>query len=309
MQPRPGAPTKRCPSCYTLCALSADTCHQCNAEFRGPGWQGPTAQRELRPGEVDDANHAIQTLIAAAEQPADTTGQPSSFRPVTVVMTAIVVLSLAMVPLGEGARALGVVLGVLFGTIWLVVFFGDLFFPGPRGRRDPRKAMKCYFKGVQQGRWKVVHACLAPFARNKNIATPTVAALDAISTPAQMSSVAGVKAYWKSLIRNSHGKTRRLYQYRFHPLGGDERIHYYQVELNIDSYPSVIVLGILVGVLPLLILYMLTRKPVKRTFHVVVIKHRSQWWLVSGEYDSPLDAQLVAAWRGQSAGAGGPATQ
>lgn len=262
-------------------------------------------QRGLGPGEVDHANHAIQSLIAGAEQPADTTGQPTRFRTTTVVFTVLVLMCLAVIPLGEDGRMMGILLGILFGFFWLVFFLNDLLFPGPRRRRNSKSALKCYFKGVQQARWKAAFACLAPFARNKNIVTPAVAALDAISIPAQMSSHAGVKAYWKSLIRNSHGKTRRLQSYRLTYIGGDHRVHCYRVEMKIDSYPTLIVLGVLVGVLPLLLLYLLTRKPVKRTFDVVVVKHRSQWWLVSGEFESPLDAQLSALWcRGAPGGSG-----
>jgi hypothetical protein len=100
-----------------------------------------------------------------------------------------------------------------------------------------------------------------------------------------------LKEYWRRIIAPHGGVNRRLAKIKLTPLGVANDVHRHRVELQIQHYPSWVVVGILGGILPLLILVLVTRKTFKTSFDVTTVKHKSQWWVLDGEFRAPLAPQ------------------
>jgi hypothetical protein len=239
------------------------------------------------PAHLQELYGRMEALAAAADAPADTTGQPRKVRAGTWTMGALCTVLVAMIPVSDLAAVLGVLFGGACFVSWLFMFSADMRIPGARGRDRSEDVIKCYFRAVQAGRWKVAFACLSPMARERKVEAPFIPALRTSPIVLAHTSPGMLEEYWRSIAHAgahaSKGLTRRITRIDMAPLHTQGTIHCYRVGLSIEYYPAWIGPSILLGVLPLLVLWLALRKSYPLTFTVVAYKHRSQWWLLSGE--------------------------
>lgn len=242
----------------------------------------------MNPAVEDSELAAAAELSAEAESPADLSGQPGTFRTATKVFAVITLLSVLAAVFGEEVgRVLGITFGVIGLITLLIIGLTDLFLPSARDRKTPAKAINAYFKCMQKGRWDTALATLAPSARQREITTPEVKKLKCFPKVLTRTSVKELKAYWKPLIGSGAGLNRRLTKIHVTPLESEGNTQRHRVELQIDYYPSWAIAGILLGLWPALILILVLTKKYKTTFDVTTVKHKSQWWMLDGEFKAP----------------------
>ncbi len=228
-------------------------------------------------------------LTKDAEQPAELFGQPGTFRMATKVTGVLTVLGIAACFSGDDVLVvLGVILAICCGLFLLIVGISDLTLPKAQDRRTSEQAVNAYFKGMQKGRWDTALATLAPVARESSVISPEVTELKSKRKAYTRNSVKELKSYWKPFIRPHGSLNRRFSKLKVTPIDTDGAMHRHRVDMQIDYYPSWVIVGILGGILPLLILVLVLTKKYKTTFDVVTFKHKSQWWVLDGEFCATL---------------------
>ena len=232
---------------------------------------------------------AATALTAEADLPAELEGQPGTFRLALKIWAVITPLAILAAFVGGEAAVLGIIIAIVGGLCVLVLGITDLTVPKARDRSSSEQAVNAYFKGMQKGRWDTAFAALSPYAREREVAVPRILKLHTLSWAGARSSKKELKKYWRSIIQAHGGMSRRLAKIKLTPIGIASQTHSYRVELHIQHYPSWVIVGIFGGVLPLLILILITRRTYKTTFDVRTVKHKSQWWVLDGEFKAPME--------------------
>jgi hypothetical protein len=259
-----------CPSCLTFISPMAHVCPTCKVQALG--------NTGVSPEELAQAKKAIAELTAAASAPPDLTGQPGRFRIASHVAAAMFVASIVIAAAGaNGIRALGVVLAIIPGVSAIVMYIGDLAFPAVRERASGLQAVQCYFKAVKSKRWSAAFSCLSSIARARTPRVPPMPELRCASMPVPFATAGGVKRYWSSFAQSNLGMNRWIKSMRFRPIATTPDVETYAVDLQIGYIKDLV-----------------DRKTRSMSFPVTVIKHRSQWWLLTGEIYPRLDRALLA---------------
>lgn len=282
MAPSPGV--RHCPGCGAVCPGRASICYKCKQPF--PARSEP---RALAPGEVEETVAQIRAEAPEASAAPDLASQPGRFGVLTKVLAVLVVGSAA---LGFIELAVGIFFGAFFGLLLLIAVVLDLRAPGARGRSTVEQAIRCYFHGVRRGRWKVAHACLSPQARKRHVRVPSIESLKTKPQDVVLATPADVKRYWLTIARPSGSLTRRIAAIKVTPVVDSGEVQRHRVTLTIQHYPSWIALTVLLGLLPALVLIAVYTTSKTHVFEVATYRFRSQWVLVSGEYESPVDKAL-----------------
>ena len=235
-------------------------------------------------------------LTAEATAPPDLTDQPGRFRTASHVVGLITVACILATAFGrdESLRILSGFLAAMFALFALLFYGSDLVSPAVRNRRTGLAAVKCYFGAVRWRRWQSALCCLSTIARRRPAAMPSLPELDCSSFETTFISAKEVKRYWMPLAHSKGGRTRRITALRYRPILVEPTVERYWVDIDIEHYPSLIMLLILVGVLPYLIAYLIVRRTQSLSFPITVLKYRSQWWLLSGEVYPRVDRALAA---------------
>ncbi|HLG41893.1 MAG TPA: hypothetical protein VI643_00915 [Planctomycetota bacterium] len=303
------AASVQCPFCAEFIHPEAIKCKFCKTFLKG--------EAGLDPKTIETAEQGIAKLTEAAEEPPDLTGQPAKFRISTRIVSALLAANASwlgiVIAMGDGGSPVVVapiLLCIGFGIAWLILFFTDVGCPSPRGRATARAAVLCYLNAVKIRRWKAAFACLSPSARsNPEVEIPEIPEIGSEGGMTTFASPSGLAAYWKSLTHyvGSLGAYRRIARLRIEETSpAAPNVERLRVMISIEHYPQWIILTILLGVIFPIILYFVLRKKWETDFDCVVYKHRSQWWVLTGEIDSPLDRHVFPASEessGTSAGA------
>jgi hypothetical protein len=241
------------------------------------------------PADHERLHAAMNELTVAAELPAETKGQPGKFRTATVIWTVLTLVCAAMMFAGDT----GVILGAVFGVMCVIVTIAfvaiDLGIPAARDRGTSAKAVNSYFKGVAKGRWDTAFAALSPMARDMSVRVPLIEDLQTIPANFVRNSPKQLKCYWKTILKPGGKLNRRLNKLKVVQVSGSGNVHRHRVDMNVEYYPSWIVISILLGVLPAILIIWATRKTYKTSFEVVSFRYKSQWWMLTGELASPAE--------------------
>jgi hypothetical protein len=242
--------------------------------------------------DVHDLAADAEALSAEAGLPAELDGQPGTFRTASKVWAGITLLCLIMAVVDDEAfRILGITFGIVAFIVILVIGITDLFLPRARDRSTSDKALHAYFKCMKSGRWDTALAALAPTARERIVTVPQIFDLKTVVIAGTRDTKKELKAYWKTIICPQGALNRRLTKYTTTPLEKTGLVHRHRVEMRIDYYPNWVWVGILVGLIPVIVLMALTRKTYRTTFDVTTVKHKSQWWVLDGEFKGPLPGE------------------
>ncbi len=290
-----------CPFCAEPIQPLAIKCKHCKTFLKGEAGLDPQA--------IDAAEREIEKLAAGADEPADRTGQPGKFRVMTWIVTALLAASVAWMawslktsPDGDPIVVIPIIMVIAFGLAWMILFFTDLASASPKDRATAAAAVRAYFDAVKLRRWKAAFTCLSPIARSHSeVEIPEISEIASAGGEADFRTPAGLKTYWKSLTHYSggFGAYRRIVGLGIgEPSPIAPNVERLNVSFSIESYPQWIILTIfggVIGIVILIVLYFALRKRWEADFDVVAIKHRSQWWLLTGELDSPLDRHVFLA--------------
>lgn len=284
-----------CPHCHRFNETITSACQACHRLF--PVSVRPVIQRQAQSGEVASMQADLLELAAEADAPADTRGQPGKFRLrffiVTVLAGASLLTAFMRSTFGADAAGIAVVLFVVLLVIWLVMLIRDLLVPSARARRTSQAAVRCFFMALKYGRFDVAHACISPVGR-KTVPFPHTRELIVRHGEANLDTKSGVKSYWRAIARSTWD-TVRVMATPVIAVTAKDKLHRCRVTLNITHFPAWVYLGLLLGVLPALILQLVMQKKYTATFDVTVHQYRSQWWVVTGEFNSPVDSEIDIA--------------
>jgi hypothetical protein len=276
-----------CPRCREFIHPSAQVCPRCAQPCVGVSGASPE--------ELARVEAALDALASQADVPATVAGQPGRFRVITWILIALAV------PLCAAFRVEPVLitlmpLGVVAFVVGLILFFADVDQPSPRGRRTEWDAARCYLRAAARGRFRIAHACLAHTARRREVEPPRVPELEVDAAPAAFATPHGLRAYWRAFTAPARGfgLYRRVAQ--LHILQVDAvrpNVAVAWADLTVEYYPSVALLGLLLGLIPGLVLIMVLRDTRALRFPLALVKHRSQWWVVTGEAYGQIDAAVL----------------
>jgi hypothetical protein len=230
----------------------------------------------------------VSELLAEADAPKDTTGQPGRFRPVTWCCLAAVVVMLALGVMGGAAAVLWFIQAGIIGLGLLVAGIRDLTTPSPRGRDTARQAARCHVKWLRYGDWKRAHSCVKPETLPETESLPRIDKLRIVPEQATRRTVYGFKRYWKAIIGSKDGMVRQLRGAKLSPLSAREGdCVRTTATLTVEVYSSMVYAWLLLGAIPAVIAYLVVRKRVRVEIELLLYRHRSQWWVVPGTPRGP----------------------
>jgi hypothetical protein len=225
--------------------------------------------RSLRAGELDRVEEVLAIATADADAPADRAGQPGRLGRGSIVFLILSILCVAFLATGESWAVMGIAFGLLIFPIFIVVAIRDLLAPNPRGRATSEQAVACYLKSVRRERYKAAWACLSEQARNNDVPLPTKPNEPVSPQTTTLRDSTSVKTYWRSLCGKPGSfdtSRRRIAALKIGPAQGSGPVRRHVVGFRVAFFDF--------------------------EFPLVTFKHRSQWWLLTGEFASEIDRDL-----------------
>ncbi|GAB4537246.1 MAG: hypothetical protein Tsb0020_51880 [Haliangiales bacterium] len=213
----------------------------------------------------------------------DRTGQPGRFRAQTIVAAGLTGLCVLAVVVASDL----VVLAFLCGAPAFLMMLGwggrDLITPSVRGRQTPDQAARCYLEWLRHGAWSRAFACIKPETLPSEEALPNIEQLRVAPATVSRQTLSGFKRYWRALLRPGNGVMRIPRRIELRKIQSWERdlIHTTAI-LTVEVYSPLAYLGLLFGILPVMITYLIARKRVRVELDLTLYQHRRQWWVVPG---------------------------
>ncbi len=229
------------------------------------------------------SSEAVARLTAEESAPIDLTGQPGRFRARTLVAAGLTGLCvLAVFVAGDMA-----ILPVLCGVISLLMMLGwggrDLITPSVRERQTPDQAARCYLEWLRHGAWSRAFACIKPETLPSEETLPSMELLRVAPVTVSRQTLSGFTRYWKALLRPGNGVVRTPRNIELREIQSWERgLIHTTATLTVEVYSPLAYLGLLFGILPVFITYLIVRKQVRVELDLTLYQHRSQWWVVPG---------------------------
>ena len=240
--------------------------------------------------DAEALDRIVGPLMAQADDKAETETQPGKFRTITWVWLAVLVVSGVMIATGiEAAMVFGTTMAIIFGLIFVVSFGNDLHIPSPRGRATLKSTMNCFFRGIKTGHWKKARACLSPVGLSTEAAPPKIKDMKIKTETLTFETLSGFKQYWKSFTRPNGTQNRSIVSYTWNADELDPNLVRIRGSLKISRYPQWIIILILINLPILVIVYFCVRKSAILDFDLLMVRHRSQWWVLTGALNSPTD--------------------
>jgi len=213
----------------------------------------------------------LRPLTDAADEPPNRRGQPTSFRRKTLVLLLVMCGLLPLAPLHPAAPVLvGVAVFILF-TMFLIQLVQDSIAPSPRGRTSAAAAVRCYYTAVRNHHWRAAFACLSPMARERPVRVPAIAHLKTEPAEHVRSTPKALRAYWRTIACRSLRMFRRLAKLEVVATGDEGNVRRVRVSLHVQYG--------MFGV-----------DRYRQDFEAIAYRHRSQWWIYSGEFRSAAAA-------------------
>lgn len=252
-----GLPTIPCPSCREFIHPRAELCPLCGADVRAGAFP---------PEQVDAMRARIAELTAAAgDPPPPQDDVPGSLRVSTVVFLVLFASSFLPAFLIPKDGWIFPFMGfIFFGIAALALGIGDLVFPSPRKRATAEAGVRCFYKGIQQRRWKACWAALSPAGRGRHVIVPSIPDMNVVSDDVDLTDAKAIKSYWKRLVLPSpspFGTGRRILKISVEPQAQiAPNLARVRVDLLVEHYPTWVFFFVLIGALLAVILYAVLRR-------------------------------------------------
>ena len=137
---------------------------------------------------------------------------------------------------------------------------------------------------------------MAPVGRARAVVRPALTNLECPELTFVLDSPAELKRYWSPILRGGGGRTRRITSWRLRPISAQPRIERYMLDMHIQAYPSwipVLILLGLIGLIAIVVLQMSMTKTQAVSYPLMVVQHRSRWYVVSGGVYPAVDRALL----------------
>lgn len=296
--PAAAEPTKKCPFCGETILQAARKCKHCKADIP-EGLDAESVRMRLETKEK-----ALRSATPERTGGVRTSSFWSRFRTGTYVcgsLTLLFGLMFLIGVMGEGdslvaLTVLGVIFGIICGIAFLVFLGGDLSVPALSKRLTPEKGMAAFIKGLAAGRHEHAYACL--LEGDKDALERTRRAIPEVRVSEAHYSFAtleGFKSYWKGICRASGGYSRRMVISRIAAVETKANYALVRATGRLESYPLLALLGAIGGIIPLIIVVLITTKRQEMEMVKLLRKVGDQWCVVNGELDSPEDRALEVA--------------
>ena len=190
---------------------------------------------------------------------------------------------------GDQLIGVGILLAIVFGLSFLVAFVNDLRIPAVRGRESARDAALCFVRSLRIGSWRRAYACVQPSTLPEREMLPVIERLRIVPAQVSRRTRGGFTQYWKAVLCRRDGIIRTARGAKLSKLetraGQCVRV---TATLRVEVYSATIYLWLLVGMLPLIVAYLVTRKKAQVHLELLLYRHRSQWWVLASQ---PTDAE------------------
>lgn len=170
------------------------------------------------------------------------------------------------------------VFGFFAGVVTLRM---DLLTPSVRDRSRPDLAVRCFLRSLGSHKWSRAFAVVAPIAQGESCERPAVPGLDVDADRIVVREARDLERYWLPMLASGAGYDRRLSRLKIRKSHRRGPLHFYRAELQVNTFPSWAIFGLLVGILPIFPLLWLTTERYTVTAEIPVVKYKSQWWVAS----------------------------
>ncbi len=237
------------------------------------------------------SKEALDEYASHAEEEADLDGQPGRFRGATIF--SWFVFAVAIVPSITSAQAATRSLNsvfilafagpfALFGLIaGLVMLRTDLLIPSIRDRSRPELAVRCYLRIIAHQNWTRAFSIVAPMAVGETLVRRASSALHITEESVLFRQPRDLQRYWSAILGSGQGFYRRLSRLKIRETHTVGPLHYLQVELRVRLFPAWAMVGIRLGLWPVLPLILLTTQRHTIAFEIPAVKHKGQWWVAA----------------------------
>lgn len=237
------------------------------------------------------AKEALDEYASHAEEPASLQGQPGRFRGATIV--AWLVFAVAIVPSITSAQSAAHSLDSLFILAFAGPFavFGlmagiamlrtDLVIPSIRDRSRSELAVRCYLRTIAHQNWTRAASIVAPIAVGETLSRPASLAMEIRAETVVFRMPRDLQRYWSPILAHGEGFYRRLSKLKICETHTEGALHFLRVEMRVRLYPAWAMVGIRLGLWPMLPLILLTTQRHSMAFEIPVVKHKSQWWVAA----------------------------
>jgi hypothetical protein len=111
------------------------------------------------------------------------------------------------------------------------------------------------------------------------VTVPHIEELQSVEQTMRRSSPAALAEYWRGIACTEFSMTRKIEKYTVTPMQKEHRVHRSRIELSI-RYQSI---GSFSG------------GYYRTAFDVTTVKHKSQWWVLDGEFKPPIQVAGASA--------------
>ena len=221
----------------------------------------------------------IQELVAQAQDPPQLLAQPGKFAAVTWLLAGGAALCGIAGAIGVAPR-LTLPFALVLAGLAAASFVDDLLLPSPRDRRSAHEAATCFGRAIHRHRWPNAYACLYRVESRDQVKIPELPLLAVPAGETSLSTLGGFKRYWKAIVRGSGSTIRVCRKAEISMLRVDGDHATGCMTLTVERASSWTWLGLVLGLVPALLIYKATARPIAVEYRIVLFRHRSQWWML-----------------------------
>ena len=292
--PVPGqsAKTMNCPTCAEQIPVRSVLCPMCGEalsnleQLDAPEYAAALAQvRAGLAAHTADAN--------AMDEDARMKG--GTFATKTLVLMAIMGLSVVMIVMDSGKSGPLLVFGIMFAVIFIIPMIISLVNDSKASHIQdvmaPAQALTNFLSAVKTGRTRKAFVALVPPARQAG-------KVDTIKFKADIPSHTGsysiddsstFKTFWKSIFTGPSGQSRIVTVRNVRTLRQEGDVAVVQADLEVTNYPMWAWITVFLGLLVVLIVILVIQKKETRKIRKVLIKQNGLWYLADGSLEGVLD--------------------
>jgi len=263
--------------------------------------QSKVRRRRARSHGRGDVAEALERLDEHLSDPAevavDRVAAGRRFRPLTLILGALLVPSLAMLIAGLGDShsvmvPIGVGLTVFTLAVGLISLFLDLALVERGKPSSPEAALKSFLKSLSMGRFGYAWSALCPTAREQTVNAPALGPVETGAGEFSLETEAGVKAYATTFARSGQGQMRSMAVKRMTVQSLEDDVAEVEAVLAFQSWPQwvnalIVVSFVIFRPLALVgaVFYFVTRKRHEASVTKTMLRGRNGAWYL-------LDADL-----------------
>jgi len=291
--PPPSSPqrtTAPCPSCAEPIPANAIICPYCKEEVT------PDLSPEQQRTRLAELLKSVQSHDAQGIAD-DDMNRGGFFAVKTIVVGIISALSLLLIAVGaasanlSGLIVLGVILLIIFGIAFLVSVNNDYQASHIHDAPSAAKALSRYLKAAQTNRQSKAYYALAPLARKNAPVQPPK--LDKIpghtGGPSCVDDLSSFKDYVKTIFRGPSSQSRTVQIKKTRVVAEHDAFAVVETEVHFQSYPSWVIITILISPLICVLLIVILTKREKYTIRKLSIRHDGRWYIADPGYEGAID--------------------